>query len=189
MRTSLILMVLLLGLSCRVTGARELHDVQFADTVTLPGTQQALQLNGLGYRTKFFFKIYIGALYTTSKVKTPGEVLLQTGPNRVLMHFLYSEVSHEQLADAWNEGFEDNVPPDKLTVLRKRVDQFNAMFPTLHSGDVVLLDYIPGEGTVVTIKGEKKGVIKGEDFNHALLSIWFGKEPADSDLEEAMLGE
>jgi hypothetical protein len=187
--SSCILLVLLLSFSSAATNASEFHDIRFADQVTIPGTRQALQLNGIGYRSKFFFKIYIGALYTVTRVKTPEEVLSLTGPKRLLMHFLYSEVSREKLVDAWNEGFEENTPVGDLAKLRKRIDQFNAMFPTLHSGDEVLLDYIPGKGTVVTIKGENKGVIKGEDFNHALLNIWFGREPADSDLEEALLGD
>lgn len=187
-KNSWILLVLLLIFSSGATNAREFHDMQFADKVTIPGTQQVLQLNGIGYRSKFFIKIYIGALYTVDRVKTPGEVLSQSGPKRLLMHFLYSEVSREKLVDAWNEGFEENTPAGDLAKLRERIDQFNAMFPTLHSGDEVLLDYIPDKGTVVTIKGEVKGVIKGEDFNHALLNIWFGDEPADSGLKDDLLG-
>ena len=184
-----ILLAFLLVFSGGVANAREFHDMQFADKVVIPGTQQTLQLNGIGYRSKFFFKIYIGALYTVTRAKTPEEVLSQTGPKRLLMHFLYSEVSREKLVDAWNEGFEENTPAGDLAKLRERIDQFNAMFPALHSGDEVVLDYIPGKGTVVTIKGEIKGVIKGEDFNHALLNIWLGDEPADSDLKDALLGD
>jgi len=154
-----ILLAFLLVFSSGVTNAREFHDIRFADTVTIPGTQQALQLNGIGYRSKFFFNIYIGALYTATRAKTPEAVLSQSGPKRLLMHFVYSEVSREKLVDAWNEGFEDNTPAGDLARLRERVDQFNAMFPTLHSGDEVLLDYIPDKGTVVSINGEIKGVI------------------------------
>jgi hypothetical protein len=184
-----ILLAFLLALSSGATNAREFHDMRFADKVVIPGTQQALQLNGIGYRSKFFFKIYIGALYTVTRAKTPEAVLSQTGPKRLLMHFVYSEVSREKLVNAWNEGFEENTPAGDLAKLRERIDQFNAMFPTLHSGDEVLFDYIPDEGTVVTIKGETKGVIKGEDFNHALLNIWLGNEPADSGLKDALLGD
>ena len=189
MTNNWILLAFLLVFSSGATNAREFDDIRFTDRVTIPGSQQTLQLNGIGYRNKFFFKIYIGALYTVSRAKTPDEVLSQAGPKRLLMHFLYSEVSREKLVDAWNEGFEENTPAGDLAKLRKRIDQFNAMFPTLHSGDEVLLDYIPDKGTVVTIKGETKGVIKGEDFNRALLNIWLGKEPADSSLKEALLGE
>ena len=48
--------------------ARQLDDVTLPDSVTLAGTSVPLQLNGMGYRTKFIFDIYVGALYTESKV-------------------------------------------------------------------------------------------------------------------------
>ncbi len=41
----------------------------------------------------------------------------------------------------------------------------------------------------MTINGEEKGIIEGDDFYAALLDIWLGEEPADEDLKEAMLGE
>ena len=166
----------------------EFNDKQFPDNVTLSGTDVLLQLNGVGMRTKFVFDVYIGALYTEKSAKTRDEVLTQTGPNRVLMHFVYDEVTAEKLVAAWNEGFEENQTEETLKSLEGRIDKFNAMFSTAHADDVVLLDYIPGKGTIINIKGVEKGVIEGEDFNKALLDIWLGEEPADDDLKEAMLG-
>lgn len=169
--------------------SREFDDRQFPDNVTLSGTDTRLQLNGIGMRTKFVFDVYIGALYTERSAKTRDDVQAQTGPKRILMHFVYDEVSAEKLVAGWNDGFEENQTEEKLKALHENIEKFNAMFTTVHEGDVVLLDYIPGKGTVVNIKGVEKGVVEGEDFNKALLDIWLGEEPADDDLKEAMLGE
>jgi hypothetical protein len=57
-----------------------------------------------------------------------------------------------------------------------------------NKGDVILLDYLPGAGTRVTVRGDDKGTIAGVDFNRALLRIWLGEQPADSALKKAMLG-
>ena len=179
----------LLMLAAGSLQAREFHDLQFPDEVTLPGTQTPLQLNGIGFRTKFFFKIYIGALYTVDKAATHDAVVSQRGPKRVLMHFVYDEVEAEKLVSAWNEGFEANTTPAQLETLRGRIERFNALFPTVHAGDEVQLDYVPDTGTRVTINGEVRGVIEGEDFYTALLDIWLGEEPADEDLKQAMLGQ
>ena len=168
--------------------ARQLDDVTLPDSVTLDGTDAALQLNGMGYRTKFIFKIYVGALYTESKVESRDAVQALTGPKRVVMHMLYDEVSKEKMADAWNEGFEENNSDEQLAKLKARLDTFIAYFPDLKQGDVVLLDFIPGKGTRVTINGKVKGMIAGDDFYTALLDVWLGDEPADDDLKEAMLG-
>jgi len=187
------MMVLLTGMMLAISGiaihAKSFDGLTFPDTVKLSGSDTTLQLNGVGYRTKFVFDVYAGALYTTKKVNSRDAVQALNGPNRVQMHFVYSEVDREKLVDAWNEGFEENNSDETLKTLASRIQKFNAMFPTVKEGDVVLLDYVPGTGTTVTIKGEVKGVIKGADFNHALLDIWLGDEPADSDLKDAMLGD
>lgn len=169
--------------------ARQLDDVTLPDKVTLDGTDVALQLNGMGYRTKFIFNIYVGALYTESKVESRDAAQALKGPKRVVMHMVYDEVSKEKMASAWNEGFEENNSDEQLAKLKSRLNTFIAYFPDLKEGDIVFLDFIPGKGTRVTINGEVKGVIEGADFYAALLDVWLGDEPADDDLKEAMLGE
>ena len=69
-----------------------------------------------------------------------------------------------------------------------RINAFNQMFTDLHKNDQVLLDYVPGKGTSVSIKGELKGLIPGEDFNRALLSVWLGAEPVTESLKNSLLG-
>lgn len=177
----------LLIVSCSVL-AREYNNIQFPDQVTLNGTNVPLQINGVGMRTKFIFDVYIGALYTAEPAKSRNEVLALNRPNRIVMHFVYDEVPAEKLVSAWNEGFHQNQSEEKLAQLEARIDRFNGLFRTVHKDDVILLDYVPGKGTIVNIGGEDRGVIEGEDFNKALLDIWLGDEPADDDLKEAMLG-
>lgn len=168
-----------------VVQAREFKDINVPEEVALAGKD--ISLNGVGMRTKFFFDIYVGALYLESAVKTREDVLSQKGPKRVFMHFVYDEVASEKLVAGWNDGFEGNLSDEQLRALAERIKAFNAMFDTAHAGDEVMLDYLPEQGTRVTIKGEVKGVIKGKDFNDALLNIWLGDQPADDDLKEAML--
>ena len=168
--------------------ARQLDDVTLPDTVTLEGTSVPLQLNGMGYRTKFVFDIYVGALYIESKVQSRDAVQALTGPKRIVMHMVYDEVSHKKMAAAWNDGFEENNSDAHLEKLQARLETFISYFPDLKEGNVVLLDYVPATGTRVTIGGEVKGVIEGADFYAALLDVWLGEEPADDDLKDAMLG-
>jgi Chalcone isomerase-like len=180
---------LLLAFSFSTTiSARQLDDVSLPDSVTIDGTSVPLQLNGMGYRTKFIFKIYVGALYTKSRVDSRDAVQALKGPKRIVMHIVYDEVSSEKMADAWKEGFEENNSDDQLKKLETRLQTFIAYFPDLKEGDVVLLDYVPASGTRVTINGKQLGVIEGADFYAALLDVWLGDEPADDDLKDAMLG-
>jgi len=169
--------------------ARQLDDVTLPDSVVLDGTEVNLQLNGMGYRTKFIFDIYVGALYTETKVDSRDAAQALTGPKRVLMHIVYDEVSKEKMGGGWQEGFEENNSEEGLKALQSRLTTFKGFFPDLKNGDIVLLDYIPASGTRVTINGSEKGVIEGADFYTALLDVWLGEEPADDDLKDAMLGD
>jgi hypothetical protein len=175
----------LLGICPALAGAEtEVAGVEIASSVTVAG--QNLVLNGAGVRKKFFFKIYVGALYLPRRTSAAEEALGMEGPKRVLMHFVYKKVTADQLVDGWNEGFEKNRAPEDL---RPLLERFNAMFGDVRKGDEILLDYLPGKGTQVTIRGENKGLIPGEDFYRALLNIWLGDKPADKGLKKAMLGD
>jgi len=169
--------------------ARQLDDVTLPDTVTLENTDVPLQLNGMGYRTKFIIDVYVGALYTESIVKSRDDAQALTGPKRVVMHMVYDGVSHEKMADAWTEGFEENNSDEQFEKLSSRLKMLISYFPDLKKDDVITLDYIPASGTVITVNGKANAVIEGADFYTALLDVWLGEEPADDDLKDAMLGE
>jgi hypothetical protein len=182
-----VFIILLSTLYATTINARQIGDVTLPDSVTIEGTNVTLRLNGAGYRTKFVFKVYVGALYTVSQVNTRDAVQALTGPKRVAMHMVYDEVSHEKMADAWQDGFEENNNDESLQNLQSRLNTYISYFPDLKAGDTVWLDYIPSTGTRITINGKEQGIIEGDDFYSALLDVWLGEEPADEDLKAAML--
>ena len=168
--------------------ARDIAGVDVQETIPLSGIDKELKLNGAGIRYKFFFKIYVGALYLPEKNISAVSVLKANVPNRIMMHFTYDEVPQKKLVNAWLDGFENNNDKAVFAAVKDRLVSFNKMFSDVHEGDVVLLDYLPGKGTRVTIKGENKGLIEGADFNRALLSVWLGEDPVTEELKDAMLG-
>ena len=62
--------------------AGEFGGIQFADKIALPDTTKTVQLNGVGYRKKFFVKVYIGALYTEMPARSRDEVIAGEGAFR-----------------------------------------------------------------------------------------------------------
>ncbi len=165
--------------------AKEVAGVTFADTTEVGG--ETLKLNGVGVRSKFFFKIYLGALYLPKKANSSDEVYKMKGSKQILMHFIYDEVPAEKLVAAWNEGFEGNNSENELMMLSERIQRFNSHFKTIKAGETIQLDMIPGQGTTLYFNGEKQARFDGDDFIMALLKIWLGKKPADEDLKEGML--
>lgn len=182
-----VLVLLLMGFAFGGQAA-EVAGVELPDEITL-ADQQSLMLNGAGVRKKFFLKIYVASLYLKQRSGDARQIVATDTPKRMQMDMLYSKVAKEKFVEGWNEGFEANHSAQELRPLRDRIAQFNGMFETLVAGDRVLLDYLPGQGTRVTVKGVEKGVIPGEDFNRALLKIWLGESPVTESLKEALLGE
>ena len=82
--TALLPLILMVTLVCTSTAtAKEFKDVNLPDQYELAG--QSLQLNGQGMRKKFFFSIYVGALYTPTKVTSSAEVMKPEMPKVVRM--------------------------------------------------------------------------------------------------------
>jgi len=165
---------------------REIAGVVIPESGTIDN--KALVLNGAGIRKKFIIKVYVGSLYLTVKRSTVKEILDDPGAKRIVMNFLYKEVSADALVEGWNEGFAANNSPQDLLPLQDRIKQFNSFFVTVRKGDEIRLDYLPGEGTQVWINNILKGSVPGEDFSRALVKIWLGPKPPDLKLKDAMLG-
>jgi len=165
--------------------AMEIEGVSVPETAQVTG--HVLKLNGAGVRTKFFFDIYIGALYLTEKATSTEQVLVAKGPKRVSMIILYDEVGHEKLTDGWTDGFEKNQSKETMAKLSERLAKFNALFPDAKQGDVFSYDFLESGMTVVLLNDRVLGVIDGKDFQKALIEVWLGKKPAHEGLKKAML--
>ncbi len=181
------IVLILLTIYCStLAGAAEIAGVNVPDAVALGAHN--LVLNGAGIRSKFFVKVYIGALYLLQRTSDPATALQNTGPVAIHMHIVHSEIDHQKLVSAWRDGFEANLDKQELAGLAGQITRFYELFPTVHKGDVIRLDYDPGSGTTVHLNDKLQGNIEGEAFMHAWLRIWLGKKPADADLKEGMLG-
>lgn len=52
------------------------------------------------------------------------------------------------------------------------------------------IDWVPGTGTVISVKGKPQGEpVKEVEFYNAMLRIWLGPKPADWKLKDEMLGK
>ena len=161
--------------------------VELADSYQLGG--KPLKLNGAGVRSKFFVKIYVGALYTSEITNNAAELIAAQGPRSMQMAMLYKAVKAEKITGGWEEGFRANVTDTEFKQLENRLKDFNALFPALHAGDSVHMDYAPDTGTELSINGKVLGTIQGDDFFSALLKVWIGDHPADDALKAGLLGQ
>lgn len=171
-----------------IVQGREIAGVTVPEQIVREADNTTLVLNGAGIRKKFFFDVYLATLYLPQHSRDLTEVTHVDRPARIEMRILYSEIKKEKFVEGWNDGFGANLSQDELQAVGERLERFNNMFQTLRKGDLISLDYVPGEGTAVTIKGEEKGVIPGADFYQALLMVWLGDSPISATLKEELLG-
>jgi hypothetical protein len=183
------ILLLLAGLLlCWNANALEVGGVQLADKVQVGN--ETLQLNGAGIRTKWFFKVYVSALYLTQK-QTSAETIIADGKvHRIALHMLRG-LGSKRLYNAFSEAIEANQTPAELAAMDAQLKQMAQIFDAVNEvkeGDVITLDYLPGNGTLISVNGTARGTITGADFNRALLRIWLGSKPAQDDLKKEMLG-
>ena len=187
MKRAFVVGAILLSVAAPPLQAKELAGVTMADRVVIGGKDCSLV--GMGVRTRFFFKIYVGGLYMAGPSGDERVVISSDQPKRLILHFVHSKVEKERLVDAWRDGFEKNSGP-QLAALKSRIDRFNSFFDNdVNSGEEAVITYVPGAGTEVVFRGGSKGIIEGKDFMEALFRIWFGEKPADAGLKKGLLGQ
>ena len=167
-----------------------LSGVKYETTADLRGSK--LQLNGAGIRYKLMFKVYTAGLYLSKKASTPEEVLAMPGPKHMSITML-REIDSAELGKLFSRGIEDNMDRaafSKLIPGVLRMGQIFSEHKKLNPGDSFAIDWIPGTGTLVVVKGVQQGEpFKEPEFFNAMLRIWLGPNPADWKLKDALLGK
>ena len=168
--------------------AMEVAGVKPADSVTLGN--QVLMLNGAGLRSKFFFKIYVAALYLPEKQTSADAIITADEPQRIALYML-RDLGEKRFMDAFIEAIEANHSKAEMAMLHDQLKQMSDIFhlvEEVHSGDLIVMDYVPGTGTQISVNGVTYGTIEGEMFHHALLKIWIGTHAVQADLKAELLG-
>ena len=170
--------------------ATQISGVTVEENMDLKGNP--LVLNGAGVRYKAVFKVYVAALYLGKKTGTPEEVLALPGAKHMAVTML-RDIDAGELGKLFYRGVEDNMPNSEFSRLIPgllRMSQMFSDYKNLKTGDAFTIDWLPGTGTIISVKGKPYGEpFKEPEFFNALLRIWLGPTPADWKLKEALLGK
>lgn len=180
-----------LAISFSATAATiDVGGAKIEDAVDLQGSK--LQLNGAGVRYRAVFKVYAAGLYLGKKAGTPEEVFAAPGPKRMSITLL-REVDANDLGKAFTKGFEENSPKADMSKLIPGLIKMGQIFSDqkkMVAGENFTIDWIPGTGTIISVKGKQQGEpFKEPEFYVALMRIWLGPNPADAKLKDALLGK
>ena len=168
--------------------AVKVGDVEFAQQQTVQ--QRALELNGAGLRTRLGFKVYAMGLYLRAPLAEAGTILADKGEKRIRI-VLIRDLEAKQFGDALQAGLEKNHDAATLAALKPATDALLtalAAVGEVRTGTEIVLDRLGNGATRLLVDAKQHGEdIADTAFYPALLRIWLGERPADSELREALL--
>lgn len=174
---------------CAGAQPSEIEGVKFEPAAQVGG--QALSLNGVGLRTRVFFKVYAAGLYVPQKANSAAALLGQKGPRRMVIHML-RDVDADTFATALMDGLKANHTESQLAGLQTQIDAMQANLKSIGAakkGNVIHFEFTPEAGTRIVVDGQQKGsAIAGADFFTAVLRVWLGDKPVDADLKKGLVG-
>ena len=164
--------------------AKSLAGVSLPDTSSIGATP--VVLNGIGLREKYFIDIYVGGLYLPVASREAATIIAADAPKRVEMHFVYREISRDQMISSFREDFGNQPGVGDKT---QYVDTVVSWLPAaVRQGDVLAFEYTPATGTTFLLNGRALGAIPGRDFMRVVFGVYLGQKPPTAALKAGLLG-
>jgi hypothetical protein len=171
----------------QISAAQEIesHGVKFP--VKMKINDKIVKYNGSGLREKYFFDLYVSALYLQEQSSDAKKIINADEEMCIRLKLISDKVTRDKFVETVKEGF-SNASDGKAT--STEINTFMGYFKKpFKIGDDIILIYKPAEGVSIIMNGEALGTQKGLEFKKALWSIWFGTKPADASLKNGMLGK
>lgn len=170
-------------------GGLRLEGYPVSDSVTV--ANRKLVLSGAGVRKRGYFKTEAGALYMVQKIRTLDEAFMSTGPKRVRLVIL-KDVPPDTASRYFLTDFKACATPSEYKELLTEVGIIGRMYGSLaklNAGDVVDLDWTPGQGFMPYLNGQAMldAPLANERFYRVVLRNYIGSG-APEDYRNAMLG-
>ena len=152
---------------------------------------QALELNGMALRTRYFFKVYVAGLYLPQKVSSAQTAIEGGGAKRIVLVML-RDATAEQFCESIGAGLDANHSEAELEKIQPQIDALFAKIRAIgeaRKGMRIALDYsASAASTMLYIDGAPQGgPMRGPEFFRALLRIWLGERPAEAELKRMLL--
>lgn len=166
--------------------AVEMEGVEIPEILTRDDI--SLVLNGAGVQSRFFFDIYVSALYLKDRSQDAEKIMRDEDTMAISIFIVSGFFDIDSLKDALADGFEyatgGNTQP-----IQPQIDRLmELLHEEIDDGDSFDFIYLPKSGLNIFRNGQFIDAIKGINFKRAFFGIWLGDSPADDDLKEEMLG-
>ena len=164
-----------------------IEGVTLKSTLTLDGHE--LVYNGAGVRKKWFFKLYVGAVYLPQPVSSGAMIVKADYPMMIQLNIISDLIDSKKMIEAVTEGFEKSTRGNTAPIQEEINLIIEAFAEEITSGDTFDLMYVPRTGVKVYKNGKVGVTIPGIAFKEALFGIWLGSDPVNDELKDEMLGK
>ncbi|PKR81001.1 chalcone isomerase [Brumimicrobium salinarum] len=150
-------------------------------------SDKVVEYNGAGLRQKYFFNLYVAALYVPERTSNAQTIIDQNEESAMRLKILSNKVTRDKFVETVKDGFATST---EGKASESEIAEFMKLFNVeFKEGDDIILIYKPSSGIEVYMNGKHLGGAKGLAFKKALWGIWLGKKPADASVKKAMLGK
>ena len=144
--------------------------------IKLPRAGQATRARLLGEQP-----LYSLAVYVDGPLTDRDHLLSSDVPKAVRIVITYQDDLYRRFALDWRPELVPQLEPPEAAHLR-------GSFASLRQGDVVLIEYVPGKGTVVRVNKAVAVPGAAHDLMLAFLDHWLGQRPLSEEIKRALLG-
>ncbi|MAD43935.1 MAG: chalcone isomerase [Oceanospirillaceae bacterium] len=165
--------------------ATEINDVDIDDV--LSAGNQELVLNGAGTRSKFFFDVYVAALYLKNSHDDAQAIIDADEPMAIRLYITSDLITSERMANSTRDGFVRSTDGNIAPIEDKIEELIKAFKDDIEEGDVFDLVYTPEAGVTVYKDGDVESSVQGLAFKKALFGIWLSDNPIQKSLRKALV--
>ncbi|PKG80965.1 chalcone isomerase [Colwellia sp. 75C3] len=184
--------ILILSFTVNVS-AKTVSDVEIAESI--PFEDKTLLARGAGIRSKFFIDLYVASLFSeeyidSSKLSATDsyKVIHHPNINAIRLNIVSGLITSQRMLDSIEQGFE-LATDGKSKEIDAHIIEFISVFDSpIKKQDQFTFISEPGLGVHVLKNNKPLISINNEAFRQALLSIWLGSDPVDTDLQRDMFG-
>ena len=158
----------------------------------MPHGKSHLVLNGTAIRSIWGFKVYVVALYLKETNRDEQAIMQRDDENGKRVHItMLRKVSAKKFRATIQKNIDSNFTNKEKqefdVELAAFLDCFNDGLE-LDKHCTVTFDYLPDQGTQITVDGRDANIIPGNDFYHAILRLWIG-QPLQASIKEGLVGK
>ncbi len=170
--------------------AYTISGISLDDELAATPEHPKLLLNGAALREIYFLvDAFVGGLYLEERSDNAQAIIEANTHKRMVFVVMLEKVGARRIGNKMQAALVGSISNKEHSALGNDIDQMLSFFDgKLIKGESVEFDYIPETGTLVTIKGVKKGIIKGDKYFNALLATWIGKNPINRNFKRDVLG-